>query len=68
MKNKTSLVLRKETKFDKIRESLLSLFFGEDYYLIQRMEDLITPKRIKEGINTKNIIVPKEIGKRKKSI
>ena len=62
----TGLIVRKENQIDKIRQKLFFLFFGEDYYMNQRMEDLITPKRIKQGVNKKNIIIPKEIGKGKK--
>lgn len=58
----TSLIVRKETKFDKIRRSLLMLFWGEEYYLIQRIDKLMEPKRI----NPSKIIIPREIGKGKK--
>lgn len=54
----TSLALRKETKFDKIRNTLLSLFLSnEDFKFIQRIDNLITPKRPEK----KQIIIPKEI-------
>mgnify|MGYP001625513406 FL=1 len=54
----TSLALRKETKFDKIRNALLSLFLSnEDLKFIQRIDNLIMPKR---PVN-KQIIIPKEI-------
>ena len=54
----TSLALRKETKFDKIRNALLSLFLSnEDFKFIQRIDNLITPKRPEK----KQIIIPKEI-------
>lgn len=55
--NETSLVLRKETKFDKIRNVLLSLFLSnEDFKFIQRIDNLITPKRPEN----KQIIIPNE--------
>ena len=54
----TSLALRKETKFDKIRNALVSLFLSnEDLKFIQRIDNLIMPKR---PVN-KQIIIPKEI-------
>ena len=54
----TSLALRKETKFDKIRNALLSLFLSnEDLKFIQRIDNLIMQKR---PVN-KQIIIPKEI-------
>ena len=54
----TSLALRKETKFDEIRNALLSLFLSnEDLKFIQRIDNLIMPKR---PVN-KQIIIPKEI-------
>ena len=54
----TSLALRKETKFDKIRNALLSLFVSnEDFKFIQRIDNLITPQRPEN----KQIIIPKEI-------
>ena len=56
----TSLVLRKETIYDKIRRSLLKLVYQEDYGMIQRLDELIMPKRPK--VNGK-IVVPQEIGK-----
>lgn len=55
----TSLVLRKETKFDKLRKSLFMIFFKEEYLLSQRIDDLIVPKRVKSS----KIIIPAEIGK-----
>ncbi len=56
----TSLVIRKETIYDKIRRSLCFIIFKKDYKMIQRLENLIMPK--KPDIKTK-IIIPKEIGK-----
>ena len=53
-----SLVIRKETVYEKIRKSLLSLIYSKDYQMMQRFEDLIKPKR-----PNKRIIIPREIGK-----
>lgn len=56
----TSLIIRKETKFDKIRKRLFMLFFGQEYTLLQEIEDLLIPRREKK----KNIVIPNEIGKK----
>ena len=53
-----SLVIRKETIYDKIRNSLFSLIFKKDYEMMQKLDELIMPKR-----PDKKIIIPKEIGK-----
>lgn len=55
----TSLIIRKETKFDKLRKNLFMLIFGQEYRLLQEIEDLLMLKREKK----KNIIIPNEIGK-----
>lgn len=55
----TSLILRKETKFDKLRKNLFMIFFREEYLLSQRIDDLIAPKKIEAS----KIIIPEEIGK-----
>ncbi|MCI8411298.1 MAG: hypothetical protein HFJ40_02405 [Clostridia bacterium] len=55
----TSLVLKKETKFDKMRKNLFMIFFKEEYLLMQRIDELMTPKKV----NTSKILIPKEIGK-----
>ncbi len=57
----TSLVIKKETVFDKIRKSLLMLIYGKDYQMMQRLDDLIKPKRPN---SVTNIVIPREIGKR----
>lgn len=57
MISQTSLVVKKETKFDKIRKNLFLLFFKEEYYLMERIEHFMEPKKI----NTSKIIIPKEI-------
>lgn len=56
----TSLVVRKETVYDKIRRSLFSWIYQEDYIMLQKLEYLLKPKRLAK--NTK-IIIPNEIGK-----
>jgi len=55
----TSLVLRKETKFDKLRKTLFMMFFKEEYLLMQKIDSLMMPKKI----NISKIVIPTEIGK-----
>ncbi len=56
----TSLIIKKETIFDKIRKSLFFVIYQKDYEMIRRLENLIKPKRPK---NSSQIIIPKEMGK-----
>ncbi len=56
----TSLIIKKETIYDKIRKSLLNILYPKDYPMIQKLEELIRPKRPKQNMK---IIIPKEIGK-----
>lgn len=51
-----SLVIKKETIYDKIRNSLWALIFQKDFQMIQQLETLMKPKRPKE-----KIIIPREI-------
>lgn len=53
----TGLIIRKETKFDKIRDALLNLFFHEEYEMMQKLEELLKVKRI----DSSKIVIPKEI-------
>lgn len=53
----TSLILKKETLYDKIRKSLFIFIYQKDYEMMQRLDRLITPKRP----NPNQIIIPKEI-------
>ena len=55
----TSLVIKKETKFDKIRDALFNLFFHEEYEMMQRLDELLKIKRVEPN----KIIIPKEIKK-----
>ena len=57
----TGLVIRKETKFDKIRKLLNGMFFKEEYFLEVELEGLLQ----KRSINTSKIVIPQEIGKKK---
>lgn len=52
-----SLIIKKETPFDKLREALLMMFFKEEYYLEKRLDEFTKIKRI----NKSNIVIPREI-------
>lgn len=59
----TSLIIRKETIFDKIRKNLYFIFHQEeDLQIIQRLEEF-TYQRVPKPTN---IIIPKEIKKGRK--
>ncbi len=55
----TSLVIKKETKFDKIRDALFNLFFHEEYEMMHRLDELLKVKKVE----TNKIVIPKEIKK-----
>lgn len=57
----TDLIVKKETKFDKIRKLLNRIFFKEEYYLEAELQSLLQ----KRSINTSKIVIPREIGKNK---
>ena len=57
MIKETSLVIRKETKFDKIRKRLMEIFFKEGYLLEMEMKNLLKIHRA----NPSKIVVPREI-------
>ncbi len=54
----TGLIIKKETKFDKIRKLLTRIFFKEEYFLEEELRGLLQ----KRSINTSKIVIPKEIG------
>ena len=54
-KMETGLVVIKNTKFDKIRRSIMMLFYGRDYETFEKYQQLVKVNR------PKNIIIPKEI-------
>ena len=54
-----SLTIRKETIYDKIRKSFFAIFYAKDYQMMQKLEELIKPKRP----NINKIVIPKEMGK-----
>lgn len=55
-----NLIVRKETVYAKIRRSLLALIYQKDHQMIQRLDELMIPKR---PANNSKIVIPKEIGK-----
>ena len=54
-KMETGLIVVKHTKFDKIRRRLMIFFYGKDYKIIERYQQLVKINR------PKNIIICKEI-------
>ena len=54
-----SLIIKKETHFDKIRKMLYQIFFKEAYFIEMQLEELTQIKRP----NPQKIIIPKEIKK-----
>ncbi len=61
MVKETRLVVKKETKFDKIRKILIEIFFQEEYLLEMKIENLLKRNRVKP----EKIVVPKEINREK---
>ncbi len=61
MVKETRLVVKKETKFDKIRKILIEIFFQEEYLLEMEIENLLKNNRVKP----EKIVVPKEINREK---
>lgn len=55
--NEKSLILKKETKFDIIRNKILRIFFKEEYNLEERLKGLMKISKVEIS----KIIIPKEI-------
>ena len=53
----TSLIVKKESKFDKIIKMLTRIFFKEEYYLEKQLDELFKTK----SVNVSKIVIPKEI-------
>ena len=53
----TSLIIKKETKFDKIKNSIYQIFFRQEYLLDMELKNITQIKRPKP----KNIVIPREI-------
>lgn len=56
----TSLVVRKETKFDKIRKIIYQIFFQEEYLLDMELKNIIKINRP----NPEKIVIPREMVKK----
>ena len=54
-----SLVIRKETIYEKIRKKIFTLIYNKDYQFMQELEELFIPKRPR-----KKVIIPQEIGRK----
>ena len=52
-----SLIIKKETKFEKMRKQLYRIFFRREYWLDIEFEELLKINRP----NINKIIIPKEI-------
>lgn len=53
----TSLIIRKESNFEKIRKSIYQIFFKKEYFLEMELNNITKINRP----NPKNIVIPKEI-------
>ena len=53
----TSLIIKKETKFEKVRKTIYQIFFQQEYLLDMELKNIMLRKRP----NPKNIIIPREI-------
>ena len=58
----TSLIVRKDSKIEKIRKLLTRIFFKKEYYLEKQLDELFKQKKI----NTSKIVIPQEIKIREK--
>lgn len=52
----TSLIVRKESKFEKISKLLTRIFFKQEYYLEEQLEELFKTKKV----NVSKIVIPTE--------
>lgn len=52
-----SLIIKKETPFDKIRKTLLMVFFREEYQIERRINDFVKIK----NVDISKIVIPREI-------
>ena len=53
----TSLIIKKETKFEKVRKTIYQILFQQEYLLDMELKNIMQIKRP----NPKNIIIPREI-------
>lgn len=52
-----SLVIRKENPFDKLRRTLVMMFFREEYEVERKLDELMNYKKV----DVSKIVIPKEI-------
>ncbi len=52
----TSLIVKKDSKFEKIRKLLTRIFFKEEYYIEQQLDELFKTKKV----NVSKIVIPVE--------
>ena len=52
----TSLVVRKGSKFEKISKLLTRIFFKQEYYLEEQLDELFKTKKV----NVSKIVIPTE--------
>ena len=56
----TSLVVKKETKFDKTRKIIYQIFFQEEYLLDMELKNILKINRP----NPEKIVIPREMVKK----
>lgn len=52
-----SLVIKKETSFEKIRKKILMAFFKEEYEIEKKINELVNYKKVEIS----KIVIPREI-------
>ena len=52
-----SLIIRKESSFDKVRRALVMMFFREEYEVERKLDELMNYKKV----DVSKIVIPKEI-------
>ena len=52
----TSLIVKKDSKFEKIRKLLTRIFFKEEYYLEEQLDELFKTR----SVNVSKIVIPVE--------
>ena len=57
-KNEVGLIVRKDTKFDKVIRTLRKIFFYDQYFLEERIDSIFKTHKV----NTSKIVIPKNIG------
>ena len=52
-----SLIIRKESPFDKLRRTLVMMFFRKEYEVERKLDELMNYKKV----DVSKIVIPKEI-------